>query len=349
MNDDGSAIRAASVLVVDDSPVNLRLLAHILNNMGHTVRPAKNGRMALASAQSAPPDLILLDIMMPEMNGFEVLTRLKADPELRDVPVLIISALDDMDSIVKGIKMGAEDYLPKPFEQVLLQARIETCLEKKQLRDREKNHLQQIEAQKQRADELLHVILPDAIVAELKATNQVQPRLYQNVAILFADVVGFTPYCETHTPHEVVANLQDLVEAFELIALNHHLQKIKTVGDAFMATAGLLSPLANPVASCVRCGMEMVMTAPELPAGWEVRVGIHVGPVMAGIVGHRQYLYDLWGDTVNTAQRIESNGVPGTISLSRAAYDQVADLWLAESKGSIPVKGKGYLEIFQVL
>jgi len=337
------------VLIVDDSPVNLRLLAQILHGMGFGVRPAKNGRIALSSAKAAPPDLILLDIMMPEMNGFEVLARLKADPDLRDIPVLIISALDDMDSIVKGIKMGAEDYLPKPFERVLLQARIETCLEKKQLRDREKLYLQQIEAEKRRADELLHVILPNAVIAELKATDQVQPRLYQNVAVLFADVVGFTPYCETHSPEEVITNLQALVEAYEKIALAHDLQKIKTVGDAFMATAGLLHSLDNPVANCVRSALRMIAIAPQLPAGWQVRVGIHSGPVIAGIVGHRQYSFDLWGDTVNTAQRIESQGAPGTVNLSRKAYAQVATYWQAEARGCIPVKGKGELEIFQIV
>ncbi len=339
----------SNVLIVDDNPLNLRLLAQILNHMGFTVRPAKNGRIALSSAKAAPPDLILLDIMMPEMNGFEVLAHLKADPDLRDIPVLVISALDDMDSIVKGIKLGAEDYLPKPFERVLLQARIETCLERKRLRDREKHHLQQIEAEKRRADELLHVILPNAIVAELKATDRVQPRLYQNVAVLFADVVGFTPYCETHTPEEVLTNLQALVEAYERITFAYDLQKIKTVGDAFMATAGLLNGLDNPVASCVRAGLKMIAAAPKLPAGWQVRVGIHIGPVIAGIVGHRQYSFDLWGDTVNTAQRIETQGEPGTINLSHAAYQQVANLWQAEAKGCTPVKGKGELEIFQIV
>jgi len=347
MND--AEVSPANILVVDDSPVNLRLLAQMLSYMGYLVRPARNGRVALSSAKAAPPDLILLDIMMPEMDGFEVLARFKADPDLRDIPVLIISALDDMDSVVKSIKMGAEDYLPKPFEQVLLQARIETCLEKKHLRDREKLYLQQIEAEKRKADELLHVILPNEVVAELKATNQVRPRLHANVAVLFADVVGFTPYCETHSPQDVMMNLQALVEAFEKITLAYDLQKIKTVGDAFIATGGLLNSLDNPVANCVRSGLRMIAFAPGLPAGWQVRVGIHIGPVIAGIVGHRQYLFDLWGDTVNTAQRIETQGEPGTVNLSRAAYDWVANYWPAAAKVSMPIKGKGALEIFQIL
>lgn len=338
----------ASVLIVDDNPVNLRLLIRILTEMGHKARPAKNGRLALDSAQSAPPDLILLDIMMPEMNGFEVLRELKRDPNLRDIPVLIISALDDMSNLVKGIKLGADDYLPKPFEQVLLRARIETCLEKKLMRDREKEYLQQIEAEKKRADELLHVILPDPVVAELKETNQVQPRLYQNVAVMFADVVGFTPYSENHTPHEVISNLQTMVEAYEKIALAHNLQKIKTVGDAFMATAGLLAPLDSPVEFCVSGAIEMIRAIQTLPAQWQIRIGIHVGPVMAGIVGHRQYLFDVWGDTVNTAQRIESHGQAGAINLSRVAFSQIEHGVTAVATHTIPVKGKGDLEIIQI-
>ena len=342
------ATTPASVLIVDDNPVNLRLLIRILTDMGHQVRPAKNGRLALDSAQSAPPDLIMLDIMMPEMDGFEVLRELKKDPNLRDIPVLIISALDDMPSVVKGIKLGADDYLPKPFEQILLKARIEACLEKKALRDREKEYLQQIEAEKKRSDELLHVILPDPVVAELKATNQVQPRLYQNVAVMFADVVGFTPYSENHSPQDVISNLQTMVEAYETIALAYKLQKIKTIGDAFMATGGLLVPMENPVAQCIAGGLEMIEMMHTLPAQWQVRIGIHVGPVMAGIVGHRQYLFDVWGDTVNTAQRIESHGQVGAINLSRVAFAQVDGGITAVATHTIPVKGKGSLEIIQI-
>jgi len=345
---DLSVTNPASVLIVDDNPVNLRLLIRILTDMGHEVRPAKNGRLALDSAQSSPPDLILLDIMMPEMDGFEVLRELKKDADLRDIPVLIISALDDMASTVKGIKLGADDFLPKPFEQILLKARIEACLEKKLLRDREKKYLQQIEAEKKRADELLYVILPDPVVAELKETNQVQPRLYQNVAVMFADVVGFTPYSENHTPHDVISNLQTMVEAYEKIALAHNLQKIKTIGDAFMATAGLLAPLDNPVECCVTGGVEMIRAMQLLPAQWQIRIGIHVGPVMAGIVGHRQYLFDVWGDTVNTAQRIESHGQAGAINLSQSAFAQLNGEITAVATHTIPVKGKGILEIIQI-
>src|SRR5262249_8701783 len=158
-----------------------------------------------------------------------------------------ISALDEVDSVVRCIQMGADDYLPRPFNPVLLRARIRACLEKKRLRDREARYLEQIEREQRRSDELLHVILPDQVVKELKATNGVRPRRYDEVAVLFADIVGFTPYCDRHCPEEVVSHLQRLVEAWEDSALRHQVQKIKTIGDAFMAASGLLHRVENPV------------------------------------------------------------------------------------------------------
>jgi class 3 adenylate cyclase len=231
---------------------------------------------------------------------------------------------------------------------VLLKARINAGLEKKRFHDREVMYLHRIEAEKKRADELLHVILPDEVVEELKATNAVKPRRYTNVAVLFCDIVGFTPYCEKRSPEEVVTYLQELVSAYETLALRYDLQKIKTIGDAFMATAGLLKPVPNPTLSAVQCGLEMITTVRRMPAEWNVRVGIHVGPIMAGVVGHRQYLYDVFGDTVNTAARCESHGVPGAVAVSAAAWREIADRCRGESLGMVHVKGKGDMEIFRV-
>src|SRR5262249_25100404 len=267
----------------------------------------------------------------------------KADSALRHIPVLMISALDDRDSIIASIEMGAEDYLSKPFEPALLRARIGACLEKKRLRDREVRYLQQIESERNRADGLLHVLLPGPVVQELKATNEVKPRRFEEAAIMFCDIVGFTPYCDKRQPEEVLDNLQQLVVAFEALAVEHRIQKIKTIGDAFMAACGLLEPVANPVLNCVHCGARMIEYARQSPACWEVRVGIHCGPVVAGVLGQRQYLFDLWGDTVNTAARMESLGVPGGITLSETAWRRVEHCCRCECLGVTHVKGKGDL------
>ncbi len=189
-----------SLLVVDDNEMNRDMLSRRLDRQGHMVAGAENGRQALEMIQTNSFDLVLLDVMMPELNGYQVLERLKADDDLRHIPVIMLSALDELDSVVRCIELGAEDYLSKPFNPVLLRARVNACLEKKRLRDQEVFYLQQIEQQKKRADDLLHVILPEQIVEELKATNMVRPRRYENVAVLFCDIVGFTSYCDGRPP-----------------------------------------------------------------------------------------------------------------------------------------------------
>lgn len=336
------------ILVVDDNETNRDLLTRRLERQGYQVSVAENGLEALQKIGENEYDLVLLDIMMPELNGFQVLEQVKSDDRTMHIPVIMMSALTEVDSVVRCIEIGAEDYLTKPFNPVLLRARISACLEKKRLRDREVMHLRQIEDEKKRADELLHVILPNEIVEELKSTNAVTPRLYENVAVLFCDVVEFTPFCEQRAPEEVISHLQALIEAYEDLTLRYDMQKIKTIGDSFMATAGLLNQVQNPVLNCVRCGLEMIATARELPAGWTVRVGIHVGPVMAGVVGHRQYLFDLWGDTVNTAARVESHGANGAVNVSERAWQAISGQCTGRSLGRIFVKGKGEMQIHRV-
>ena len=271
--------------MVDDNEINRDMLSRRLVRQGYTPLTAQNGREALERLRAEPFDLVLLDILMPEMNGYQVLEQLKADPALRHIPVIMISALDEIESVVRCIEIGAEDYLPKPFNPVVLRARIGASLEKKRLRDREVLYLRQIEEEKKRSDELLHVILPPDIVKELKANGFVAPRRHEDVAVLFCDIVGFTPYSATRQPEEIVAALQQLFEAYEELAARHEMYKIKTIGDSFMSTAGCSCPCPTPCSPRSRCGLEMVQTAKNLPAGWDVRVGIHAGPVVAGVVG----------------------------------------------------------------
>ena len=336
------------ILIVDDEPFNIDYLEQELEELDCTTQSANDGQQALAIVATRPPDLILLDIMMPGIDGFSVLEQLKGNPATRDIPVIIISATNEMDHIIRGIQLGAEDYLPKPFDPTILQARINAGLEKKRWHDQELRYLHELEQERQRSDDLLHVILPPPVVAELKQTNHVVPRAYEHVAVLFADVVDFTLFCETHPPTYIVDCLQTWVETYEQLCIDHGLQKIKTVGDAFMATAGLLKDHPHPVLATVQCGLAMIEALQKLSVDWQVRIGVHVGPVIAGIVGHRQYLFDVWGDTVNTAQRIESHGAINAVNLSPTAYAEIAEQFPARSLGTVVVKGKGELELHAI-
>ena len=142
--------------------------------------------------------------------------------------------------------------------------------------------------------------------------------------------------------------MQRLVESFETLALNHNMEKIKTIGDSFMAAAGLLNSVDNSVLTSARCGLDMLGAVRQMPNNWHARIGIHVGPLVAGVVGKRQYLFDVFGDTVNTAARIESNGMADSVNLSRTAWESIADQCYGESLGMFQAKGKGELEIFRL-
>ncbi len=337
-----------SILVVDDDALNREMLARRLERLGHSVVCAEHGREAIEKLGAGQFDLLLLDIIMPVMSGYEVLEQVKANSALRNLPVIVLSASDQADRIAQCIAMGAEDYLPKPFDPVLLQARIGASLEKKRLRDQEALYLRQIEEEKKRSDDLLHIILPADVAAELKETEGVRPRRHENVGVLFCDIVGFTAYCEPRQPEEILMHLQALVEAFEQLVPLYGLEKVKTIGDSFMATAGLLTAVENPALACIRCGIAMIATAQAAPPHWQVRVGVHVGPVIAGVVGRRKYQYDVWGDTVNTAARLEQVSVPNSVCVNADTAKLLQSACRLEPQGRAYLKGKGEQEVFAV-
>lgn len=324
------------ILLADDNLDNRELLTRMLAREQHHVVAVEDGNAALATLRTTGPsnfDLVLLDVLMPGKNGYQVLQEIKSDAALRALPVVMISALGAMESVVRCIEMGADDYLPKPSNPVLLRARVNACLEKKRLRDREQ--------------ELLHAIFPNEIVAEFTATSAIKPRRHDNVAILFLDIVGFTTYCESRSdrPEEVIELLQRHVLAFEEACRRHGVQKIKTIGDAFMAVAGLLRDDPDPVANLVRAGLDMIADTHELGQGWDVRLGIHCGPVVAGVLGQAQFSYDLWGSTVNLASRMESASAPGRITLSEAAWRTIAAR--AEGvHGEKVIRGVGVVDVW---
>ena len=333
-----------SILVADDNDINRDLLCQQVVRQGHRVQQVSNGKEALEALREGDFDVLLLDVIMPELNGVEVLQQIRADEQLRHIPVIMLSALDELNSVARCIEIGAEDFIQKPYEWALLRARIEAAIEKKRLRDREVLYIQQIDEERKLSDRLLRVILPDQIIAELKTTETVRPRRHDNVAVLFTDIVGFTRYCDQHEPEEVVGQLQGLIEAWEVLAENLSIHKVKTIGDAFMASAGLLIEVENPVRSCLDLGLGMLESIREIAGHWDIRSGIHVGPVVAGLLGKQQYLFDIWGDTVNIAARVVSNADPGRIALSMDAWESIADQALGDRR-TVELKGKGVTDI----
>ncbi|MET0600236.1 MAG: adenylate/guanylate cyclase domain-containing protein [Mesorhizobium sp.] len=342
------------ILVVDDNESNRDLLCRRLVHEGHEVVVAASGLDALAILESDRFDVILLDLLMPDINGVELLERLKLDQRWRSTPVIMISGLSEMDAVVRCIEAGADDYLPKPFNHVLLRARINACLERKRWHDLEREYLSRLTAEKERSEALLRNILPSPIVLRLNAGETLIADRFENVSILFADLVQFTPAAALMTPSQLVDRLNRLVSQFDLLALQLGVEKIKTMGDAYMAATGLPEPVPGHTELIARFGLGMLAALQQFndshgETPLRMRIGIHTGPVVAGVIGHHKFSYDVWGDTVNVASRLEANSLPGRIQVSEAVRAALAERYEFEPRGRIDLKGRGFTEAFLLI
>lgn len=349
--EDMSAGPGGRILVVDDIASNRDLLSRRLQYDGHAVVTAKSGPAALACLEEGDFDLVLLDILMPDMNGVEVLSRLKAEPRWRHIPVIMISGLREVDAVVRCIEAGADDYLPKPFNPTLLRARISSTLEKKRWLDREHQYLRRIEAEKQRADALLHAVLPGQIVARLQAGEAIIADRFDEVTILFADIVGFSPIAARLAPSDLIKRLDRLFSTFDLLAEKHRVEKIKTIGDAYMAACGVPEPAADHADRIVALGKAMLESLGEQkPADGEfrIRIGVHTGPVVAGLIGRRRFVYDVWGETVNIASRLESQGIAGRVQISAATRRALHSRWRFEPRDAVDLRGVGPMQTYLI-
>lgn len=207
-----------------------------------------------------------------------------------------------------------------------------------------------------KSDSLLLNILPASVAEELKMRDSVSPRHYESASVLFTDFVGFTQIAEGMTPDELVAELDACFSRFDAIARKHKLEKIKTIGDSYMAVGGVPAANRTHAVDCVLAALEIQRFMTELTAKkaavnqpcWQLRIGVHTGPLVAGVIGREKFAYDVWGDTVNTASRLESSGVAGRINISAATYEQVKDLFVCEYRGKILAKNKGEIDMYFV-
>ena len=336
----------ARLLVVDDNKVNRLLLSRSLEMQGHLAALAENGRVALEMLRREPFDLLLLDIEMPEMDGFAVLEQLKADPQLRDLPVIVTSSVEGLDNIVRCIGLGAEDYLSKPLNSVLLKARIDASLEKKRLRDQQK--------------ELVRRFATSEVAQDLQQSGFALGGKRVHASVMFADIRGFTPLVESQPPEETI-ELLNAYYALMFDAINGHGGVVnQMIGDGLMALFGAPLPLDDCAGSAVDAALEMIelieqfnleRSAARKPA-IRIGIGIATGEVVAGYTGTQQRAtYTCIGDTVNLAARLEAHtkvagrGVLIDENTRRALRDSVR----TDALGAVPLKGKtATVEVFAV-
>jgi class 3 adenylate cyclase len=295
-------VPAGTLLVVDDNRVNRLLLGRALEQLGHTVTFAENGREALAALRQRRVDLILLDIEMPEMDGYQVLEALAADPHLRDLPVVMMSSVEEVDSVARCIEMGAEDYLFKPVNPVLLRARVGASLEKKRLRDRQR--------------ELFRKFATAEVAEELLATGLALGGKQVEASVMFSDIRAFTRISEALSPADTIELLNSYYTLmFDAIGGQGGIVN-QMLGDGLMAIFGAPLPRPDHRARAVRAALDMLELVDgfnreqALRGGTEIRIGIGIasGPVVAGFTGTDQRVtYTCVGDTVNLAAHLEAH------------------------------------------
>lgn len=328
-----------NILIVDDIPDNLRLLSTILTARGYEVGKARNGQMALISAKTDPPDLILLDINMPNMDGYEVCQHLKYDAQTKHIPVIFISALDEVWDKVKAFNVGGVDYITKPFQDEEVLARVANQLKIQALQNA-------LRKEQKRSEKLLLNILPAAIVEELKQNQKATPIQFEQATFLFADIVRFTPMTSTMPPGEVVDLLNQVFSVFDQLALKHGVEKIRTIGDSYFIAGGV--PIVRDDHAEAIADMALDMQDAIARFTWPnreplgLRIGINTGgPVVGAVIGTQKFAYDVWGNAVNLASRMESQGEPGKIQVSIDTYSRLQNKYKFELRGAIAIKGKG--------
>jgi adenylate cyclase len=365
----GPRAAPAALLVVDDIALNRDMLSRRLERDGHTVLRAENGRQALELLATTPVDLVLLDMLMPEMDGYEVLRRRQADPRLTSIPFIVISALDEMDSVVRCIELGAEDYLPKPFDPVLLRARVGACLEKKRLRDQEQAHLATIERQAaelaewnhtlearvqqqvselERLTRLRRFLSPQVAEAIVSAGNEQFLESHRGeVTVVFTDLRGFTAFSGTAEPEEVMAVLREYHQAMGALIFRYEGTLERFAGDGLMVFFNDPICYADHTSRAVRMAVEMRAAVAELAKVWRARghqlgfgVGIAQGYATLGKIGFEgRFDYAAIGTVTNLASRLSDEARAGEILVNDRAYLAVEAEVEAKPIDPLPLKG----------
>ena len=323
------------ILVIEDEPANIETLSALLKERGHQINIATNGRQALQVLERIRPDLILLDIMMPEMDGFETCRRIKASTAWREIPIIFLTAKADTADIVRGFELGAVDYVAKPFNAHELLARVNTHLT-----------LDYLHRENER---LLLNVLPASIANKLKQQVGIIAERFDDASVLFADIVGFTPLSARLSPTELIESLNHVFSGFDELADHHKLEKIKTIGDGYMVAGGLIEQNADHLADMATMALAMHENVRKLNSQFgdlRLRIGLQVGSVIAGVIGIRKFIYDVWGDTVNTASRLESHGAPGRTHVSETVFERLQGRFVFEARGTIELKGRGPMNTY---
>lgn len=363
---------------MDDEEHNLTSFRAALRRH-YTIFTALSGEEGMEIVKQNDIHVIVTDQRMPGMTGVEFLQRLPDEP---DSIRMILTGFSDIEAIIEAINTGrVYRYISKPWDKDELKITIDNALEAvglrrhnkqliKELQDHndkleekvklrtqeiEKKSLQ-LQSEIAKSDKLLLNILPEEIAGELKRFGKSYARRHDQVSVLFSDIKGFTTIAESMAPDELVAQLDDSFRGFDRIVEKYGIEKIKTIGDSYMCVSGLPTPIENHAEVLIQVGLDMqefmrgfntTKRIQDLPE-FEIRIGVHTGPVVAGVVGSKKFAYDIWGDTVNLASQMEQRSIPGKINISGNTYEQVKNTFKCKHRGKILAKSKGEIDMYFV-
>jgi adenylate cyclase len=331
------------VLVVDDEPQNRSLLRDPLEASGYEVREAENGWQALQKIAASPPDLILLDLMMPEIDGMEVCRRLKKDAKTAHIPILMVTALTDRQERLLALKSGANDFLNKPVDLKDVILRVGNAVHSKHLHD-------QLQAEQEKSERLLLNILPKPIADRMKKGETNIADNHPDTTVLLADLVGFTSLPANIDPWQIVQLLNEIFSAFDVLVEKHGLEKIKTMGDSYMVAGGITMLQPDHAEAMAELALHLREETGRFnqknDTAIQIRIGICTGPVIAGVIGREKFAYDVWGETVNLACRLEATGQPGKIQISESTHERLKDKYQFEKPHRIDGQEAGALPAY---
>lgn len=359
------------ILYIDDEEDNLLVFKSTFRRF-YKVHTALSGEEGLEILKDKDVAVVITDQRMPRMTGVEFLQNL---PDDSDTIRMILTGYSDMEAIIQAINTGkVYRYISKPWERDELKVSIDNAAEAFWLRRTNKKLVQelkdanedleqkivertlQVNLQKVEIEKLLLNILPSETAMELREKGEATPKLYESVTMMFTDFEHFSQIAENLSPQELVSELNACFVAFDEITEKYNLEKIKTIGDSYMCAGGIPVTNQSHALDAVNAGLEIQeyisrknrnRSASGLPP-WNVRIGIHTGQVVSGVVGRRKFAYDIWGDAVNIASRMESCGEVGKVNISETTYSMVKEHFSCFHRGKISAKNKGEIDMYFV-
>jgi class 3 adenylate cyclase len=340
-----------SILIAEDESVIAIDLAKTLEKLSYNVvGSSRNGKDVIKKAGELTPDLILMDILLDgKINGIQAAEEIM---NAYDIPVIYLTAYADPATLEKAKLTEPFGYILKPFDERTLHTSIEMALYKHEINKKLKERTKELKAEKEKSELLLQNILPIPIIMELKERGIIEPRTYESVSILFTDFEGFSQLTTSMPPGELVAELNEIFKNFDLIIRKYGLEKLKTIGDSYMIGGGFPIESKDHAVNIIQAAIDMF----EIVKGknsnskyeWKMRAGVHTGNIVAGVVGKIKYSYDVWGNTVNLASKMERLSMPGKINITAATYNLIKDEFDCEFRGNADIPGNELIGMYFV-